>query len=103
MNVDIIFKGFLISDLVKIKSKKYFKEMNFKQKNNVFFGCEKDFVVHAKKNTIHIYSSNQELHTIKLMVNYIDFLFGTSFIGIKTSDDIYRELKKNNGLNFVRM
>ena len=103
MTIDIIFSGLFSNIIIKQKSKRYFCSSKYICRNDVFVDTQKDNTYHIKKNAIHISVSSDNESNIKDISESFKHILNGRFIGIKTTDSIYKLISKSKNLNMLRM
>ena len=103
MTIDIIYRGLFEFFLIKRRAKKYFLSSQFVCRNNVFVDIQRDNIFYIEKNVIHISLSSNDTSNIQNACDSLKRILKNSFIGIKTNDLIYSEIKKQGILIGVRM
>lgn len=103
MNIDIVYSGFMSQILIKCKSLVFFNNNYFTNRNNVFISNTHEHIFHIKKNSINVFLEKENTDNIKLVSNYLSFVFDERLFGIKTESELLYNQLKTMDLNVLRM
>ena len=103
MTMDIIFQGWLRNLFVIQRSKRFFSSSKYICRNNVYVDIQKNNTFHIKKNAIHVSLSSDDVSNIQDVCGSLNDILKGSFVGVKTSDDIYAVIKNGGTLTGLRM
>lgn len=99
MHINVVYPKIIPFSYIKIKSKFFFHDANYKHRNNVYVNSNGDVVFALYRNRIHIYVPNDSVALQSIVALFLKKLFRNTLIGINGLNDT--SLAIFSSLNYI--
>lgn len=101
MNLRIVYPRMIPHFWVKRKTRRFFKHTCYEHRNNVYTYKSATTTYYVKKHVVDIITEKKDYESVAFICKYLNYVFGSSRIGLKMSEPLHDELFSN--VNYIKI